>query len=456
MIGVPTDTGPGELERLRHRLATAERTIRQLRRENEHAESFALRSKQAILGTNHKLQDSIRALEAKTTELGEAKVRAERANDAKGRFVATISHELRTPMNGILGTAELLSHCDLPTDARELTSIIERSAKGLLRIINDVLDFSRAESGRIELEVVPFDLFAALRAIADLELNAARRKRIGLDLEIAPNVPQHVQGDPVRLRQVLLNLLDNAVKFTAVGAVALGVSMAEDGRVRFAVRDSGIGIEPAVQQLLFEPFVQADSSTTRRFGGSGLGLSICRHLVQLMGGRLVLCSEPGVGSTFSFDCRLAVAAAPNAAASAAECDGAPRVLQRIGSRVLAVDDNAINRQLLERMLERLGCEVVLAEGGQQAIELAANGRFDLVLMDCSMPDVDGLQATAKIRALPTAHAHVPIVALTAHALPGDRERCLAAGMDEYLSKPIRLQGLQSVLLDFAARARAAK
>lgn len=455
MSDTRTNPEPGELEQLRQRLATAERTIRQLRRENEHAESFALRSKQAILGTNQKLQDSIRELEAKTTELGEAKVRAERASDAKGRFVATISHELRTPMNGILGTAELLSHCDLPADARELTSIIERSAKGLLRIINDVLDFSRAESGRIELEVVPFDLNAALRAIADLELNAARRKRIGLALDIAPNVPRHVMGDPVRLRQVLLNLLDNAVKFTEVGSVALRVSTAEDGRIRFAVRDSGIGIEPAVQKLLFEPFVQADSSTTRRFGGSGLGLSICRHLVQLMGGRLVLCSEPGVGSTFSFDCRLAVAAAPNAASSTAERDAAPCALQRIGSRVLAVDDNAINRQLLARMLERLGCDVVMAEGGQQAVELAANDRFDLILMDCSMPDVDGLQATAKIRALPTAHAHVPIVALTAHALPGDRERCLAAGMDEYLSKPVRLHGLQTVLLDFAARARAA-
>lgn len=436
------------IAQLEFQLRAAERTVRQKERENERAESFALRSKQAILGTNRKLQESIADLEKVAAELRESKSRAERANEAKGRFVATISHELRTPMNGILGTAELLAHARLPADARELVTLIERSAKGLLTIISDVLDFSKAESGRIELEVVPFDLHGALQAIADLELNAARKKEIGLELSIAPDVPCQVMGDPVRLRQVLLNLLDNAVKFTASGAVTLAVSRAAGDGVRFRVHDTGIGIDPAVQELIFEPFVQADSSTTRRFGGSGLGLAICRHLVTIMGGQLTVESTPGQGSTFQFEVSFAEAAPPTAASGPA---AAAVELASLDLRVLVVDDNAVNRLIAVRMLERLGCEAVPVDGGRQAIEAATTQSFDLVLMDCSMPDVDGYQATARIREATPPFAHVHIVAMTANALAGDRERCLAAGMDDYMTKPMQLKRLETLLRDVATQ-----
>ena len=434
-----------ELEQL---LQAEQRSVRQMQRENERAESFALRSKQAILGTNRKLQESIAELEKTAGDLREAKARAERASEAKGRFVATISHELRTPMNGILGTAELLAHTNLTGEARELVTLIERSAKGLLTIISDVLDFSKAESGRIELEVAPFDLHGALGAIADLELNAARRKDIALDLAIGAGVPRTVMGDPVRLRQVLLNLLDNAVKFTDRGGVTLEVSRADGDWLRFEVKDTGIGIPTEVQGTIFEPFVQADSSTTRRFGGSGLGLAICRHLVHLMGGSLVVDSVPGKGSTFRFEVALPAAASPVGESGGER--GRVTSLPKLDLRVLVVDDNAINRLIAVRMLERLGCAVIAAEGGREAIELATREPLDVVMMDCSMPDVDGYEATARIRSASAPFSDVHIVAMTANALAGDRERCLAAGMDDYLTKPIQIAVVVELLQEFAS------
>ncbi|MCK6446518.1 MAG: ATP-binding protein [Planctomycetes bacterium] len=428
-----------ELERECRRL---ERALRQREREGERAETFALRSKQAILGINAELQHSIQELERTMTQLSDAKVAAERASEAKGRFMATISHELRTPMNGILGTAELLAHSDLAPDDRELVSIIQRSAKGLLAIINDVLDFSKAESGRIELEATRFDLRASLRAIADLEWNAARSKDISLELLIAADVPRFVVGDPVRLRQVLLNLLDNAVKFTQTGGVKLIVSRSGDEHVEFAVDDTGIGIPPEVAKKLFEPFVQADSSTTRRFGGSGLGLAICRHLVRLMGGEIDLTSTVGRGACFRFLAHLPVA---DDVRSLAQTGVQPLVAAALGLRVLVVDDNPVNRVIAVRMLERLGCVAVAVDDGHSAIAAAAGGGWDAILMDCSMPVIDGFEATAAIRALDGPAAHVRIAAMTAHAFAGDRERCLQSGMDGYISKPMQLADLRRVL-----------
>ncbi|MBK7642498.1 MAG: response regulator [Planctomycetes bacterium] len=427
-----------ELER---ELRLAQRSLRAMQRDRERAETFALRSKQAILGTNRELQSTIQDLERTLAALEEAKRRAERASEAKGRFVATISHELRTPMNGILGTAELLAHSELSPQDQELVAVIRRSGRALLSIIGDVLDFTKAESGRIELESLRFDLRSTLQAINDLMINAAKAKGVALELCIAPNVPRFVMGDPVRLRQVLLNLLDNAVKFTSSGSVSLDVcrSEGEESRIWFAVIDTGIGIPAEVQQSVFEPFVQADSTTTRKYGGSGLGLAICKQLVGLMGGEIEIASVPGQGTCFHFEARMPCAEDQSADLTQT---GLHRMIQtRLDLHVLVADDNSVNRLIAVRMLEKLGCTAVAVENGREAIEFASRERFDAILMDCSMPEIDGFQATAAIRKLAAPWNGVRIIALTAYATAGDRERCLAEGMDDYITKPMRLREL---------------
>ncbi|MBK8180761.1 MAG: response regulator [Planctomycetes bacterium] len=424
-------------------LKKLQRALRQTRREQLRAENLALRSKQAMLGTNRHLENSIRELERTMAELSEAKAAAERASAAKGRFVATISHELRTPMNGILGTAELLTHTELTEEQRELVSIVQRSAQGLLSIINDVLDLSKAESGKMELESTRFDLHGALRAVVDLQLNAARGKRLVLRSKVDPAVPRWVIGDPVRLRQVLLNLLDNALKFTAEGGVTLAVRPgAQPDRLQFMVEDTGIGIPAEHQGRIFDPFVQADSSTTRRFGGSGLGLAICRDLVSLMGGTLQLESTVGVGTRFHFEARFPAAEddVPGAGTRTV-----PRVICNLGLRVLVVDDNAVNRMIARRMLERLGCNTAEAENGLVAVERAQTADWDVILMDCSMPVLDGYEATLAIRAFDGPRARVKIVATTAHAFSADRERCFQVGMDEFITKPMQMAQLHELL-----------
>ncbi len=442
--------GERELE-LERELKSAQRALRALQRERERAELFALRSKQAILGTNRELQATVKDLERTLEELREAKLRAERASEAKGRFVATISHELRTPMNGILGTAELLARSELSAADQELVSLIQQSGRGLLRVISDVLDYTKAESGRIALEQVRFDLHASLRAISDLLVNAARHRGITLELCVAPLVPRWVDGDPVRLRQVLLNLLDNAVKFTHAGGVRLEVapSAQDPQRIAFAVIDTGIGIAEDAHETIFEPFVQADSSTTRRFGGSGLGLAICRHLVGLMGGRITVESAVGQGTTFRFEARMSASA--DQVSTLASTSVHPTHEVRLGLRVLVADDNPVNRLIAVRMLEKLGCSAACAENGREALECARQGGLDAILMDCSMPELDGFEATAAIRALAEPLCHVHVIALTAHALDGDRDRCLAAGMDDYLTKPMRLRQLGETLRRCPAR-----
>lgn len=439
-----TPASPRE-QRLEEELRAAQRALRTLQRERRQAECFALRSKQAILGINRELQSTVRDLERTLEELREAKSRADRASEAKGRFLATISHELRTPMNGILGTAELLAHAPLAPAELELVEILRRSGRGLLSIINDVLDFTKAESGRIELERTRFDLHAVLHAVVDMLLTPSRAKGVELALSIAPGLPRFVLGDPVRLRQVLLNLLDNALKFTREGSVHLDARRAGGarGRLFFAVTDTGIGIPESARATIFEPFVQADSSTTRRFGGSGLGLAICKHLVGLMGGELEFASEVSKGTCFHFE--AALEDAPDQESALAETQIRSVAAVRLGLRVLVVDDNPVNRLVAQRMLEKLGCTVECAADGREAVARAGATCFDAILMDCSMPVLDGYAATAEIRRLPGAHARVRVLAMTAHALEGDREKCLAAGMDGYLQKPMRLRDLQAQL-----------
>ncbi len=409
-------------------------------------------------------------------ELRAAKEAAEAASKAKSEFLANMSHEIRTPMNGVLGTTELLLNSPLTDKQRHLASTVHRSGRTLLAIINDILDFSKIEAGKLDLECVGFDLLQLLDESLELFMEAARRKHLRLTQQVDERVPRYLKGDPVRLRQILMNLLSNAMKFTETGGVSLAAEYVSatptHTQLRISVTDTGIGIPPAAKLRIFDAFAQADGSTTRRYGGTGLGLSIAKQLVGLMGGAITVESEPGRGSTFSFTARFelqplgeATAAGqtahshipkphlplehasepshpfPPAAGSETERPGHPVV------RILVAEDSPVNREVAVGMLEILGYQVEMAENGRQALELAGRSHFDLVLMDCQMPEMDGLTATAEIRRRESSFGERrhTIIALTANAMQGDREQCLAAGMDDYLTKPYTQMQLQTVV-----------
>ena len=379
----------------------------------------------------------------------EALRRSEEANRVKSDFLANMSHELRTPITGILGSADLLRQVDLPERATDYAEIIRSSARTLLAIVDDVLDFSKVEAGHLELEDVEFPPRETVQGVVDLLTPRARAKDLTLDIEIDPRTPLRVEGDPLRLRQVLLNLVGNAIKFTQHGGVRVGVerlaTASGRARLRFSVRDSGIGIDTADLERLFLPFTQADSSTTRRFGGTGLGLAISRRIVEAMGGRLTAHSQPDQGSTFSFELELTVVEA-SVATTAQETPSATAVLHPTAARrILLVEDNPINHLVVEEQLVSLGHQVTSAYDGREALDLIEHEAFDLVLMDCQMPVLDGYETTRRIRQAEVGDRHVPIVALTAHALAGDREKCLAAGMDDYLAKPFTTDQLAILL-----------
>ncbi len=389
--------------------------------------------------------------ERKTAEevLRRANAALERASRAKSAFLATMSHEIRTPLNGVIGLTSLLQATPLSPQQSEYVSALHASGEGLLGLISDILDFSKIEAGQLSLEVRTFDPRRLVGEVVGLFTAQARAKGLGLNAQVDPLVPALLAGDAGRLRQVLLNLLGNALKFTAQGEVEIAVSLVEESAegalVRVAVRDTGIGIAPEAQAAMFEPFTQADASTTRRYGGTGLGLAIARRLVEAMGGQIGVESAPGQGSTFWLTLRLA----RNGAAEDVNPAAPPaRAMPGRRGRVLVAEDNAINRLVVVGLLQSLGCEVETVEDGRQAAEAVGRGHYDLVLMDLHMPELDGFAATAAIRRREGADGqgrHTPIVALTADALAGDAEKSRAAGMDDHLAKPLTRERLAAVL-----------
>jgi PAS domain S-box-containing protein len=410
------------------------------------------------IGVMWDVTDEVQAAQA----LMDATEAAQAASRAKSALLANVSHEIRTPMNGIIGMTGLLIDGPLSGSQRDYAETIRGSADSLLRVIDDILDFSKIEAGRMEVESIATDLRRTVEEVRALMSFQATQKHLDLTVDIAGSVMPRVMSDPQRLRQCLVNLVGNAIKFTKHGSVTIAVHVVDQGdrhaMTRFEIRDTGIGIEPANMKRLFEPFVQADSSTTRTFGGTGLGLSIVKRLVEMMDGRVGMRSVVGEGSSFWFD--LPLVAAP-------EIDGAASLTQAINAmpgrthdvfdmrfkgRVLVVEDNTVNQKVARKVLERLGCEVVIANNGAEAIEQWEASTFGLVLMDMQMPVMDGLTATTLIRQREKgSRARTPIVALTANAMNGEYDRCMAVGMDGFLTKPLNIERLSGFLSGFGLR-----
>ncbi len=386
---------------------------------------------------------------------------AEQASRAKSEFLANISHEVRTPLNALMGLTRLLMESPLNTEQRSWLDLMDSSANALLSLLNDVLDLSRIEAGKLSIEDVSFDLRQLLQDVAALYGEQARAKPLEWDLRVAPDLPTQMQGDPGRLRQVMGNLLSNALKFTPKnGRIRLEADLLQapdsnQSLLRIQVQDSGIGISPKQQATIFDAFTQADASTARRYGGSGLGLAICSRLVKLMGGHIELLSALGQGSTFTVTVPLGLAQALPDTRSPAAADSSAEGARFRGLNVLVAEDHPVNELLMCKLLQRWGCQTRVAHDGQQAVDEWSRGGVDLVLMDVQMPGTNGLQATRMIREQEILRGwpHTPVVAVTANAMNGDREVCLAAGMDGYAAKPVSPKALMQAMDEALARAR---
>ena len=392
-----------------------------------------------IAGRDARLEQEIAERQRVNVELRSAMERAEGAARLKSEFLANMSHEIRTPMNGVVGMISLVLDRTRDPENREQLLVAQNAAQALITILNDILDLSKIEAGKLTIEAIACDLPAMARDCLRMFEFAVREKELDLRLDVAPGCPVWVCADPVRLRQILVNLVGNAVKFTAAGSVTVTLAPGESDLIRCEVRDTGIGIAAGKLDSIFEAFTQADGSHTRQFGGTGLGLTITRRLVQLMGGRLWAESEPGQGSRFIVELELAPCVAPEQAAP----PPAPVLALRGGLRVLVAEDNLVNQKVIGFMLRRQGWSVTLAGNGVETCRYFGENSFDLVLMDVQMPEMDGLEAARRIRADEARRglARTPILALTAHASQAQHEQCLAQGMDGVITKPVNLPGL---------------
>jgi signal transduction histidine kinase/ActR/RegA family two-component response regulator len=443
-----------EIDRLRSRVER-ERLAREIAEKMLEQRSLELfQSNEALRKASEKLQQEV---EQQTQQLRLALEQAGAATRAKDEFLANLSHEVRTPLNAIMGLTNLLRKTLLSPEQHSYLQLMHTSSLALLELLNDVLDFSKIEAGKLSFESVAFPVLQWAEETVTPHALQADAKGVAMHLDVDPALPESIAADPGRLRQVLVNLISNAVKFTQSGSILVKLirlpqrpsDAPEVINLGIKVRDSGIGMTKEQQARIFEAFTQADASTTRRYGGTGLGLAICQRIVTAMGGKLTVVSEPGAGSEFRFYVPVRKAIETDRAMTIpGELGGA----QWKGLRVLVAEDQAINQLLIRKLLEGTGCNLVMVSDGAQAVQLFEQQAFDLILMDLQMPIMDGMAATRAIRKKEAGRGtYTRIIALTAHAMPGDQERCLAAGMDGYVSKPISIEALEACVRDVLSR-----
>jgi signal transduction histidine kinase len=426
----------------------------------EELENMVRERTATVQSANAELASANRSLFEESQRANKLALAATAGAKSKSEFLAAMSHEIRTPMNGIIGMIDALLDTELTANQRSYARTVQQCAEALLSIVDDILDFSKIEAGKLKLESIDFNLRQTVENVVALLAERAKSKGIKLLWSVDPQMPASLRGDPNRLRQVLLNLMSNAIKFTEHGQVAVELSCrgeaGQAAQLHCAVRDSGIGLSDKSRQKLFRPFTQGDTSITRKFGGTGLGLAICRKLVELMGGTIGVTSAEGKGSTFWFDVRLekspasdrVIGSNPVGAPTQNKFGGGPLL------RVLLAEDNAVNQRVAILQFRKLGCEIEVVGNGREALDAWQRGGHDIIFMDCQMPEMDGLEATRNIRALEKVRSLAPIriVAMTASAMLGDRENCLRAGMDDYISKPVKIEEIKNLLqCDFPSR-----